>query len=1140
MCNRLLRLCLALFIGCLAALPVFGQVSTGQLSGTVTDPSGAVVSGATVTVIQKGTGTTRTVTTGDTGTYTVPLLPPGTYRVEVTAPNFQKTVLDGVSVRITENTTVDFTLQVGDVSGEVVVVTAEGPLVRTDSSSHGRVIEERSLRQLPLPTRNFQQLLTLSAGTSANITNTSEVGRGDTAINVNGQRTTSNSVLINGIDANSIGTGSTPNLAVPATDSLQEFIVLTSQYDASAGRNAGGIVTAITKSGTNEFHGNAYFFLRDTSLNANNFFLKRQGIDRPTNERYQYGGTLGGPIIKDRLWFFGSYQGTRETNGTSLTNSLSVVGTPPDLTDDRSDAALAALSRARAPGLAAFGQLGFVNPVARRLLQARYPDGSFLIPSGNGQIARILPALSKFREEQFNANVDAQLGNANRLAVKFFFANNRTDQGLFSQFGLGNVLQTPGYPVRTDANNRFLSVTDTHVFASGFINEARFGFNIIPAKATPTEPFTASQFGISSPNRARFPGMPAIGLTNLFTVGPSGFSASDNQADTTTVGDTVTYTTGNHAMKFGGEYRYNRVRVEFDIFARGSITFTGALTNLAALAPLFTPGRRDAFTEFLVADAFPGFNPVFSIIGPGAAKRQVRAHDFALFFQDDWKIHPRLTLNLGVRYEYFGPFFDTEGRFVTFDPARFRANAPGNGFLQASNANPGIPNVPKIERGLVPPDRNNVAPRVGFAFRPLDSNRFVIRGGYGIYYDRPNSRVVNNQGLTYPYYTLALAQFSRPFANPFVPIPQQYPVGFPFIVPNDLFNPSLPVGPTNQPNIVIPVQGIYLNRNLRTPYVQQYSLGVQWEFIKDTQLEIAYVGSVGRKLTRFRNLNQTTSPNAVGTFTLSPLFSTIPTIGFGVHAQETTANSSYNSLQISVTRRLAKGLQGLFAYTWSHTIDNYSGQITSAGTSDVSADVGDQATFAGTRGTADFDRRHRVVASFVYDMPKFYRGDGALKYLVNDWQIAVVSIVQSGLPFNVISGRGLFDASRADFVPGFRGSAARSGDVRRRLDNYFNTAAFVVATGTGNFGNTGRNILRGPAQANNDISIIKFFPIGERQRVEFRTEFFNAFNQTNFANPVSTGAPLVPGGPPLNPNFGRILSTSTGPRLIQFAFKYSF
>lgn len=655
MCNRLLRLCLALFIGCLAALPVFGQVSTGQLSGTVTDPSGAVVSGATVTVIQKGTGTTRTVTTGDTGTYTVPLLPPGIYRVEATAANFQKTVLDGVPVRITENTVADLTLQVGDVSGEVIVVTAEGPLVRTDSSSQGRVIEERSLRQLPLPTRNFQQLLTLSAGTSANITNTSEVGRGDTAINVNGQRTTSNSVLINGIDANSIGTGSTPNLAVPATDSLQEFIVLTSQYDASAGRNAGGIVTAVTKSGTNEFHGNAYFFLRDTSLNANNFFLKRQGIDRPTNERYQYGGTLGGPIIKDRLWFFGSYQGTRETNGTSLTNSLAVVGTPPDLTDDRSDAALAALSRARAPGLAAFGQLGFVNPVARRLLQARYPDGSFLIPSGNGQIARILPTLSKFREEQFNANVDAQLGNANRLAVKFFFANNRTDQGLFNQFGLANALQTPGYPVRTDANNRFLSVTDTHVFASGFINEARFGFNIIPAKATPTEPFTANQFGINSPNRGRFPGMPAIGLTNFFTAGPSGFSASDNQADTLTAGDTVTYTTGNHAMKFGGEYRYNRVRVDFDVFARGAITFTGALTNLAALAPLFTPGRRDAFTEFLVADAFPGFNPVFSIIGPGSAKRQVRAHDFALFFQDDWKIHPRLTLNLGVRYDYFGP-----------------------------------------------------------------------------------------------------------------------------------------------------------------------------------------------------------------------------------------------------------------------------------------------------------------------------------------------------------------------------------------------------------------------------------------------------------------------------------------------------
>lgn len=502
-----LAICLVALALVVLPLTTFGQSSTGQIRGAVTDPQGAVIAGATVTVTSNDTGISREATTNESGDFLVTLLPPGMYRVEVKVEGFKQFTLDNVVVRITETTVANVKLEVGTGTSEVVTVSGEAALVNTTSAGGGRVVEERSLRQLPLPTRNFQQILTLSAGTSSNITNTSEVGRGDTAINVNGQRTTSNSVLINGIDANSIGTGSTPNLAVPATDSLQEFIVQTSQFDASQGRNAGGIVAAVTKSGSNEIHGNAYFFLRNENLNANNFFLNAQGVPRPKNNRKQYGGTIGGPIVKNKVFFFGSYQGTRETNGTSITNSLAVVGTPPDLTDDRSTAKLAAISKARAP---IFG--GYVNPVALKLLQARLSDGTFLIPSGNGQTARVLPTTSTFDEDQFNANLDAQVTSANRLGVKFFYANNSTTQGLFSQFGLANTGQTPGYPVDLTANNRFLSVVDTHVFHNQWVNEARFGYNAIPTTAVPQEPFKAADLGIRSPIGGQFPGLPGITL----------------------------------------------------------------------------------------------------------------------------------------------------------------------------------------------------------------------------------------------------------------------------------------------------------------------------------------------------------------------------------------------------------------------------------------------------------------------------------------------------------------------------------------------------------------------------------------------------------------------------------------------------
>jgi carboxypeptidase family protein len=395
-----------LFITLCAVSTAFAQGGTGQLSGSVVDANGAVVAGASVKLTSLITAQEREATTNDSGDFVFTLLPAGSYKLEVTATGFRTVVVDEIKINVTQTTTLPVRLDAATVSG-MVTIEAEPPLVQQESSQVGRTIEEQTIRQLPLPTRNFQQLLTLSPGTSSSVANNTELGRGDAIISVNGQRTTSNNVRINGIDANSIGTNSTPNIAVPATDTLQEFIVQTSLYDASQGRNAGGNVEAITKSGANPFHGNAYYFLRNDALNANDFFLNAAGRERPVLKRNQFGGTLGGPIVKDHLFFFGSYQGTRERNGASLNNSLMSPSIPPGLRDNNRTAA----------GLsAAFGvPVAAISPVILSVLNARLPNGQFLIPSSSGRPNGLTPisGLARFTENQFN-----QLCPKSRLCTK--------------------------------------------------------------------------------------------------------------------------------------------------------------------------------------------------------------------------------------------------------------------------------------------------------------------------------------------------------------------------------------------------------------------------------------------------------------------------------------------------------------------------------------------------------------------------------------------------------------------------------------------------------------------------------------------------------------------------------------------------
>jgi hypothetical protein len=1085
----------AALIAGLGAVSVLGQSATGQVSGTVEDSNGARVPGATIIVTNLATSLQRQATSNEEGDFAIQLLAPGDYKVQASASGFKTVVIERASVNITQTTILSLKLE-PSVQSETVTITQEGAATQQETSQVGRVLEEGTIRQLPLPTRNFQQLLTLSPGTYSSVANNTELGRGDSIISVNGQRTTSNNVRINGIDANSIGTNSTPNIAVPATDSIQEFIVQTSLYDASQGRNAGGNVEAVTKSGGSSFHGNAYEFFRNRALNANDFFFKFAGQPKPVLSRNQFGGTIGGPIVKNRVFLFASYQGTRERNGASLSNSVVFPTIPPGLRDDNRTAAGLGAAFNLSPAL--------INPITLAILQAKLPGGNFAIPSPTTSTGLTpISALSTFREDQFNANVDFTLSQKHTFSAKNFFASNPTTQANYNFAGLGNgPTQLPGTGGTLHIIQSLNSLTDTYVFNSNIVNQARFGFSRLRVTSLPVEPFTAQQFGISNPIGNLFPGMPTITVTGLFTLGSSPFADQSSRINAYTVSDTVSIVAGNHRIRTGGEYRRSQVNFYFNAFSRGQLIFP-------------------TFANFLLGQSI-------SILGSGVYDRALRTNDLSGFVQDDWKVSKRLTLNLGLRYDYYGLPVDIRGRLVNLIPGQIKSGTaaspatPPNGFVQAGNANNALSGVPLVSDSLVPNDKNNFAPRVGFAYKLNDAGTLVARGGYGIYYDRLSTRYANTQLLDYPYLTLAVGIF-RPLATPFaanVPQPSQFPV-----TPNV---PS-PLGSA--------ISGIYIDPNLRTPYIQQYNANVQWEFAKDFVLEVGYVGSKGTKLLQVITLNQPAYNRATNSFTL-PLgsaFSAQKNTAGGIQQVQTSSNSHYDSLQTSVTKRFSRGLQFLASYTWGKSIDYYSGSAVN----ELAALPGDQFNWKTNRGLADFDRRHRFVYSFVYDLPKSNSESGFARAILNNWEVNGILTLQSGTPFSVIQVPDNNTVQRANFAPGFSGSITGSGSTTSRLNQYFNTAAFKPSNLTGGFfdpnapfGNTGRNILIGPGQKNFDFSVVKFIPITESVKAEFRTEFFNLFNWTNFANPNSNiSVPLT---------FGRITATSSGPRVIQFAAKLNF
>lgn len=1103
--RRKTALCVALLSAWVAMLgePARGQSpTTGQIAGLVKDPSGAGVAGAQVAV--KGdNGVERSASSDSDGRYTFALLPPGDYVVHVDAKGFAPYDSKKISVRITEYSEADVALGIAGAAQSVTVSDVSSD-IQTASVENGRVIDEMTVRELPLPTRNYTQILGLSPGAGENLARTTDLGRGDLDFYVNGQRDTSNNVTLDGTIITSPGTNSTPSLAVPAPDSIQQFIVQTSLYDATQGRNTGGALAVVTKSGTDAYHGNVYEFFRNNALNANDFFLNRAGDPRPQLNRNQFGGTLGGAIWKDKTFFFISYEGTRERNGASE-NSLTELNIPQGLTDDRSTPTLDALEQTYNPGIP-------ISSTALGLLQAKLPNGQYAVPSAaaNGvlnndfdnTVQTPLSTPSRFSEDQFSVSVDHNFTATNKLSGKFFFSNDPQYQALFSFVG-ADPFQAPGYGGYITFSNRILSLTDTQIIGSHVVNEAHFGFSRINAPSTPQEPFTNAQFGITNPLAAQYPGLATIEVNGEFTLGSTPLGDQRSTTENFQGSDTISYTHGKHFIRVGGDFIRNHIDFFFHSFSRGEILFSD-------------------FGDFLDG------NTEIGLLGNGIPDRNFRINDVDIFVQEDYRAFKNLTINIGARLEENGGISDTQGRIVNFDPTAFAAVAASCTALTPC----GQPNGFTLYKPGQPLNANklNLAPRVGLAWKAFSSDRFVIRAGYGIYYDRFSSRFANFQIFDYPYDVIG-ASFGGFPGSVAVPFPNLAGLSFPLTptVPSPVpyYDFGFPL-----PGLNTAISGLYADPHLSTPYTQQYNFGYQWEFAKSWLWELGYVGSKGTKLINVYNFSQ----GAAGTAPYSvAYFSTNKALN-GFDQVQTDTNSHYNSLQTSVTKHFTHGLQMLASYTWSKSIDEGSGSFEN----ELGGYPGDQQIPATQKGLSDFNREHRFVVSAIYDLPNLYKGDSRmLGRVANSWQLATIVTEQSGLPFSVVCEVGATLYNRADVVGGE--AFTEPGSTVSKINEYFNTGAFVQPSATvplgtacpnaAPYGTSPRNFLIGPGQHNVDFSVVKYIPLTERFKAEFRTEFFNVFNEVNFSQPNNNVAAAA---------FGEITSTSSGPRIIQFALKLSF
>jgi hypothetical protein len=1172
--NRLPKLLRCIFILPLLLLfasQIYAQKDTGSIVGVVKDAGGGVVAGARVTARDVDRGIEFTTTTDANGEYVAGPLKVGRYTITVEKDKFKTAVAGPVQLDVQGRVEANVRLDVGEVT-QKVEVTVQSPLLETETSSMGQVMDKTRIETLPLNGRNFAQLAQLGVGVVP-----SEPGSrvsGNFGFSVDGARTFQNNFLLDGIDNNS-NLGDVLNEASyviqPPVDAIEEFKVQTNDYSAEFGRGNGAILNAVIKSGTNAFHGDLFEYLRNDALDASPFFVVTS--QKPAYKQNQFGGTIGGPIQKDKTFFFGDYEGFRLRQGvpqtTVIPDQLMTQGNFSELLSN--SPAMAIDLNGNPTGAVAFdcsGNPTFVGEIfnGRQTLVVPmtvhnptgfcgvpigtsagvptniFPTGSVdplaarlaaLIPSPNssnpGFNYLAVPTRNETRNN-FDVRIDHTFSSKDSIFGRFSYEN----QPSFIPSPFQNVLDGGGFfDGHENFSYRSVAVSETHIFDSTHINELRFGYNRINAHRY------QNNFNENVSAQLGFPGVPYEpgtfngGLPALTfsdgsapELGSSGFLPSIEKQNSYVFTDNFTWIKGRHSIKIGAEIRYEQFTIFQPSASRGTVDFSSGFTDNPAAAGTGGYG----FASFLLG--IPDSGSIVNLHNVDY-RRQI----YAGYIQDDFKKSSRLTLNLGLRYELYTTVKASDNEQANFD---FNCDCLVVPSGQNAQLTPTLASQLTINRngspGLVSPDLHNFAPRVGLAYRI--TNNLVFRTSYGIFYGGQENGPYSNPspGFNPPFFVTQ--SFNMPcLINSANPNPGQLDCSIPGL--NSL-QQGFPANSLVDPNTPILFS---ISPKITTPFMQQWFMGFQYELRANTVLEISYVGSHGADLFGLFNGNQAV-PTADPTIPTAPRRPD-PNIDAGIDTLRSNLFSNYNGLQVRLEKRFSHGLQFEAAYTYSHALDD---------ASDASLGSQNQGDFRLQTepfleyGNADFDVRHRFVLNYIYSFPfgngQRFGGDatGIKNQLIGNWQITGIVSAQTGNWFtptddlvnisNSDCGGGVFNCARPNVVANPNGPPCIPGTI-------FNTCAFVANTTFGTFGDAGRNIIRGPGLQNWDMSFIKEFPVHEQMHFEFRAELFNIWNHPNltFADETTT-----------NENFSiergasqfGFPTASRAPRLVQFALKFYF
>jgi len=1086
-------------------VPMRAQVDNGSIIGIVHDASGASLRGATVVIRNVATGVTTTVKTNDDGSYQALALIPGRYSVEVTAQGFGPARNPGVDIHVQTRAQVDFSLTVG-ATQQQIEVEASGQALQTQTADVGVVVETRQINDLPLNGRTYDSLALLEPGVFSNPSN--EVANAaEGRFSANGNLELQNYFSLDGIDNNS-GSENLQEQSVqvitPPPDALQEFRLQTRTYSTEFGTSAGAIVNASIKSGTNEFHGDVWNYLRNSALDANTYFNNATGVPIGHFEQNQFGGTVGGPVLHNRLFFFADYQGLISSQATTVFSTVpSVRMKQGDFSELSSTYTLQAQANGQSGCIVAnVIKPSCIDPVGQTLLNL-YPNpniGTTYTGAVNYQYASSVPT----HTHSTDGRIDATITRNNQIFGRYSYYNTDYESPLWTA---NPIVGNGDFSTEYLLHNQSLALGWTYTPSSSTVNQAHFGFVRDFSHSDPVGltlgKSLAPNYGLSGiPSNAESAGLPPIYIFGLTTLGSSIYRPQFQVSQVWQFIDDVYKLVGKHSLQFGYEYHRNTLNF-FDLEApQGVILATGIYSNSSGFA----------VPDFLLGD-------IGEIIGETPLEVNNYLPGNSIYAQDTWRITPSLTVNYGLRYELYSPFWlDRNNRVSNFSPDN------GGSIISATSGGG------TYGRVLVHPDNTNFSPRIGFAYHP--SPPIVFRGGFGVFHQFIN-RIGSESMLELnpPYLRNNVISQQMGSTTPVM----QLRTGFPSaeLAAQGLFLPGLQIRAQDP--------------NQRTSYVEQVSFGTEVQMTSNTVLALTGVGNWGRKMNRLRNANQGVLAGYSGndpiiSFPYPNLNTVSQSVdGAGQHAflelATNDGNTDFDALEASFTRRMINRLRYQISYTWSHNLANYVDNLTGGSTPQNAYD------YSHEMSNSSQDVRHRFVGNTSWMLPIGQGGwvlseNNLASRILGDWQLNAIASFQTGIPFDVTASDSSFTGGNHASYPDCTGNpfAGASKSPKNYAGGnspgfFINVAAFSQPA-AGDFGNCRPRMFHGPGIENVDLSLFKSFPIWGERRIELRGEFFNVFNHANFANPSANIA--IPGA------FGKVTSTVGNPREIQLAGKFYF